>query len=217
MSMTKLTREEKKARKQMEKDLVLLLKRDAKAHGWRYADKTIFRQQGDWFVDGMLIVYSDRWLTEIQISVKPFALDDIVSRILGFGGLDGTPLSLRSRGPHCLVLPIDKLNVEERGSDVGLMADRIWAFAEAKLGEIERMTLDDFIASERSHNASGIRQELVAALILAERLEEAKALCETALAAKQWGGSARTTSEGRIVGFFELARAWAAGYRPPPA
>jgi len=215
--MAKLTREEKKARKQLEKDLALLIKRDAKARGWGYADKTIFRRQGDWFIHATPIVSSERRHTDFQVTVKPFALDDIVSRILGFNGLDGAPLSLRSRGPHCLVLPLYALDIEDEGADVGRMAERLWAFADDKLAEVDQMTLDDFIAFARGDNPSRINQEIVAALILAKRLEEAKTLCETAIAAKQWSGSARMTQDGRLVGFFEFARAWAEGYRPPPA
>lgn len=205
--MEKLSREHKKARKALASEVDAAFKAAARARKWGYLKPTAFLRFDDWFVSFDLTVSTEARRSEIQVKIKPFALDDLVSRIMLHDGLDGTPLSLRARGPHCLVVPYFSQSIENDREDAEAMVEAAVGFAEASLKRIETLTLNDFI--EFSRNPSGnVSVNQVAALILAGRNDEALQLSEAAILAKQWGGPARITEGGQMVGFFELARRW---------
>ena len=208
MTERKLNREEQKARRGLEKAFQSGLKLQAKATGWGYLKPSFFKRIGDWFVDLHPTFWTDAERSKISACVKPFAIDDLMSRILGFEGLDGPPLSLRARGPHCLVRPMFDRSVE-CGGDVDRMLDIAADFSIVVTSDVKALSLDDFIDFTADDVPEGqVSVNQVGALILAGRSEEAVVLCNKAVAARQWGGPARTSADGRIVGFFELARAW---------
>ncbi|OWQ94417.1 hypothetical protein CDQ91_15700 [Sphingopyxis witflariensis] len=204
MSETKLNGAEKRARRELGKLFDAAWKREAKAAGWGYLKPTSFKRIDDWFVYLDPEISTERNSSKISAAVKPFAIDDLMSRILGFEGLDGTPLSLRARGPHCLVVPMFSSSIE---GDLNRMIELATEFSKTMPVRVEGLTLADF-ADFSAAPAGHVSAEQVAALILAGEEEEAAKLCDLAIAIKQWGGPARTTADGKIVSFFHFARQW---------
>jgi hypothetical protein len=208
VSGRKLTREEQKARRELEKAFQASLKQQVKAAGWGYIKPTSYKRIGEWLVALHPVVWTDAERSEMWAWVKPFPIDDLISRILGFEGLDGKPLSLLARGPHCLVRPMYICAVES-GGDLNRMTGLASEFSKKVTASVEALALGDFIAFTADDVPVGkVSVNQVAALILAGRSDEATALCEKAVAAKQWGGPARAAADGSVVGFFELALAW---------
>ena len=208
MNDRKLTRDEKKARRELDKAFQAAHKQQAKAAGQGYLKPTAFKRIGEWFVTLDPVIYTDAARAELQATVKPFAIDDLISRILGFDGLDGSPLSLRARGPHALVLPIWTRDIET-GGNVEAMLSLSADFAEEVASKVQSLSLVNFIEFISKDGPAGqVSYNHVAAMILANRPDEALVLCEKAVASKQWGGPARVTEDGRMVGFFELAMGW---------
>ena len=204
----KLTRDEKKARRDLEKSFQAEFKKQSKAAGWSYLKPTAFKRMGEWFVGLNPIIWTDAKRAQLQVTVKPYDLDDLMSRILGFGGLDGSPLSLRTRGPHALVVPIWSHNIESEG-DLDKMLSNSTEFIDEVPSKLATLSLDDFIKFVATGGpANSVSYNHVAALILAKHPGEAHALCQQAIASKQWGGPARMTESGQIIGFFELTKQW---------
>jgi hypothetical protein len=203
----KLTRGEKKARKELSKAFDASFKIEAKQAGWGYIKPTAFKRIGDWFVCLNPSISTEAERAQLMGTVKPFAIDDLMSKILGFGGLEGTPLSLRARGPYSLVVPMFTTSIEAGGrvdAMVGLASDFMREI-EPRAGQL---TYEDFITFVDDRPSGTVGDNQVAARILAGRKEEALSLCESAIASKQHGSNARVTEDGQIVSFFELARHW---------
>jgi hypothetical protein len=208
MGEQKLSSDERKARRNLEKEFLPAFKQQAKSQGWGYLKPTAFQCVGEWFVSINPVVYTETRRTELQATVKPFAIDDLMSRICGFDGLEGTALSLRARGPHCLVLPMWTIDIDS-DRDLAKMLDASAAFFSAVASKVNNLTLADFVSFVGEGAAPGqISYNHVAALILAQRDNEALVLCRRANEIKQWGGPAKVTEDGRMIGFFELASAW---------
>ncbi|MFK0299908.1 hypothetical protein ACIQTU_11905 [Brevundimonas sp. NPDC090276] len=202
----KLSSAERRMRRELAKSFDAAWKPRAKAAGWGYIRPTSFKQIGEWFVYVDPQISTERNRSEITATFKPFYIDDLISRIMGFNGLDEAPLSLRARGPHCLVIPMYTSSIERDGN-LGEMIEAAEIFLTSLRTRVEALTLDDFIAFT-APAAGQVSANQVAALIMAGRDEEADALCKLAIAIKTWGGPARVASDGRMVSFFELAARW---------
>ena len=208
MADRKLKRDEQKTRRELELVFQASFKQETKSAGWGYLKPTPYKRIGEWFITLHPMIWKDAEKAELWAMVKPFGIDDLVSRILGFAGLDGEPLSLRARGPHCLVPPMFTTSIETHG-DLGEMVDLAMKFEKMVADRVRTMTLDDFIVFSTDNRPPGkVSLNEAATLILAGRLDQAAALCESAVASKQWGGPARATEAGQVIGFFELALAW---------
>lgn len=204
MKSEKLTKDQVKARKALDKSYHPLLKQAAKSAGWGYLKPTPFGLVNDWFVDFHPQISTEAFRATLSSTVKPSKIDDLVSRIMGHEGLTGTPLSLLARGPHVLVVPMFNDSIERDG-DPELMTDAsLAAMAETRI-RLETLKLENFIEFVADSPTGNVNVAHVAALILAQRRDEAAMLAERAVAAKQWGGPARVTEDGRLVGFFEMA------------
>ncbi|WP_423601988.1 hypothetical protein [Sphingomonas sp. MS122] len=207
--MEKPGRDEQRLRKAMAIEFDRTFKASSKLRKWGYLKPTAFVRRGAWFVAFHPTIWVDARRSELGISVKPFALDDLVSRIMLHDGLDDTPLSLRARGPHCLVRPMFVGSIESDGRDVREMDALANRFADESLDRVAGMTLDDFIEFTRDDVPPGKASvNHVAALILVGRHREAMQLCDMAISTKQWGGPARIDERGATTGFFELAGRW---------
>jgi hypothetical protein len=208
MAVAKLSRDQKKARRDMEALIHKEFKTDSKTRKWGYLKPSAFNKLGDWFVCIQPMIWTDEVKSQIWACVKPYAIDDLISKILGFDGLDGSPLSLRARGPHCLVRPMVISSIESDG-DVDLMMSLTRKFFLEFDGKISALSLNDFIAFSHDDVPVGkVSVNETAALILADRGEEASRLCDQAIDSKQLGGPSRVTEDGRIIGFFELTKQW---------
>lgn len=151
-------------------------------------------------------ISTERFASDISATVKPLLIDDLMSRIMGSDGLDGTPLSLRARGPHCLVVPMFSCSIENEG-DLAEMVKAGLDFLKSISSRIAATTMEDFIAIA-APPLGQVSANQVAALILGGREQEAADLCRDAIAANQWGGPARTTAEDKVVTFFHFALRW---------
>ena len=145
MSEPKLNRDERAARRALEKQLLPAFKQQTKEDGWGYLKPTAFRRVGEWFVAVNPIVYTERYRTALQATVKPFAIDDLMSRICGFEGLENAALSLRARGPHCLVLPMWTIDIESNGS-LPDMLNAAAAFLRDVVARVNALALTDFVS-----------------------------------------------------------------------
>jgi len=208
MTEKKLTRNEQKARRELEKAFQPAFKQEAKAAGWGYLKPTSFKRIDEWFVSLNPVIWTDSNRFQLQVNVKPFMIDDLMSRIIGFEGLDGTHLSLRARGPHCLVTPmfIEDISSETDFDRMLVRSTEVMASLNGRIGSLSVNDFVEFAANGVPPDHVGYNH--VAALILAERSEEALSLCERAMAIKQWGGPARVREDGQMIGFFELAAKW---------
>jgi hypothetical protein len=206
MSEARLNGVEKRARRELQKMFDAAWKREAKAAGWGYLKPTSFKRIDEWFVYLDPEISTERNSSKISATVKPFAIDDLMSRILGFEGLDGTSLSLRARGPHCLVVPMFSSPIEGDGG-LDRMIELAAEFSETIPARVDALTLVDF-ADFSAAPTGHVSTNQVAALILAGKEAEATNLCDLAISLKQWGGPARSTVDGKIVSFFHLARRW---------
>lgn len=206
MSEMKLNGAEKRARRELGKLFDAAWKGEAKAAGWGYLKPTSFKRIHDWFVYLDPEISTERNSSKISATLKPFAIDDLMSRILGFEGLDGASLSLRARGPHCLVVPMFSSSIEGDGG-LDRMIELAVEFSKTIPVRVEALTLTDF-ADFSAAPAGHVSANQVAALILAGKGEEAAKLCDLAISIKQWGGPARSAADGKVVSFFHLARQW---------
>jgi len=206
MIEAKLNVAEKRARRELEKLFDAAWKREAKAAGWGYLKPTSFKRMDKWFVYIDPAISTERKSSKINATVKPFAIDDLMSRILGFQGLDATPLSLRARGPHCLVVPMFSSSIESDG-DLARMIELAAEFLMTMPARIEALTLRNF-ADFSASPTGNVSAAQVAALILAGEKAEAAKLCDQAASSEQWGGPARLTEDGKIISFFQFARRW---------
>lgn len=206
MNAAKLNRDQKRERRELAKAFDDAWKREAKLSGWGYLKPTSFKSIGEWFVYMNPTISTERFASDISATVKPLLIDDLMSRIMGFDGLDGTPLSLRARGPHCLVVPMFSCSIEKEG-DLADMVEAGLDFLNSMPSRIAATTMEDFIAIAASPLGQ-VSANQVAALILGGREQEAADLCRDAIAANQWGGPARTTAEGKVVTFFHFALRW---------
>jgi hypothetical protein len=205
-----LSRDEKKARKAIEPAFNQAFKTAAKAKGWSYLKPTAFKQIGEWFVAFDPVVWTDERLAELWANIKPFEIDELMSRIMGFKGLAAHPLSLRARGPHCVVRPMRTISIES-GGDVDAMLRISSDFMDDTISFLSTLSLADFVEICREDLPAGqVSANFVAALVLSGRREEALEACESAISSKQWGGPARMTDDGRMYSFFEFAKRWIA-------
>jgi hypothetical protein len=208
MESRKLTRDEQKARRDLEKLFHAGLKQQAKATGWGFLKPTSFRRMGEWFVTVDPVVWTDAERSQLHIKVKPFVIDDLMAKIMSLKGLDDTPLSLRARGPHCLVRSMFVTDVEA-GGDIDKMLELSSVVFEEVESKIDLLSIDDFIVFSVDDVPSGkMSVNQIAALILAQRSDEARTLCEQAIEANQQGGPSRITDCGQIVSFFECCVRW---------
>jgi hypothetical protein len=206
MNAAKLNRDQKRERRVLAKAFDNAWKREAKLAGWGYLKPTSFKLIGDWFVAINPTISTERFASDISATVKPFLIDDLMSRLMGFDGLDGKPLSLRARGPHCLVVPMFRCSIEEEG-DLPDMVKTALEFLNSIPSRIAATTLEDFIAIAAPPSGQ-VSANQVAALILGGREQEAADLCKDAIAKKQWGGPGRITEDGKVITFFQLALRW---------
>ena len=159
---------------------------------------------GDWFVTFGPQISTEIIRATLDSAIKPFEIDELVSQIMGHGSLEGTPLSLRARGPHVLVLPRYTVSIEREG-DVSAMVDAAVTAMQETRERLQTYTMDDFIETSKDRPVGQIGVDTVAALILAGRIDEAQVLAEQAVERRQWGGPARITSDGQMIGFFQFA------------
>lgn len=203
-----LSKDERKARRSIEPAFNQAFRVRTKSIGWGYLKPTAFKQLGEWFVAFHPVIWSDERRAQLSANIKPFAIDELMSRIMGFGSLEGSPLSLRARGPYCLVRPIRTASIESDGNiDAMLLASS--SFMDEAVSFLDVLSLDDFVEFSRDDVPAGkISVNAVAALILAGRTDEALEASEAAIAAKQSDGPARMTEDGHILSFFDLAKRW---------
>ncbi|MGI4801066.1 MAG: hypothetical protein ACRYG8_44990 [Janthinobacterium lividum] len=129
----KLTREQKRTSKQRAIDFKSALKSCIRGTRWRVSRGTLFRQEGEWFVDVLPLLLWERGVS-IRLTIKPMSLDPLFWNIVGLNGTRTLPLSFRANGAWVLRPPYtqdfisaDEVNVEQLASDV-----LAWCNTEAK-------------------------------------------------------------------------------------
>ena len=209
MSSTKrLTREEQRERKALETEFLLSCKALGKELGWGFSKPTLFRRIDSWFVYITPGIYRDERKAHLSLSIKPFAIDDLLSRMMFGGGIPDKPLSRRTGGPLCLVVPIEYRDLPACGP-LDLMLDVTRSFLLAAEEKARAYDLDNFIADHGEFDRRGhVYTNAVAARVLQGNLERARELVSLAIANAEEGNLGTWSPGWNITSFFQFADKW---------
>jgi hypothetical protein len=206
----RISREEARGVKEREKLFAGTLKAEAKVAGWRYANGSIFRQQGDWFVSVFPSLLWGRGLTA-RLLAKPMAVDRLFWRIVKLPENDRLPLSFRANGAWVLRPPSFQATIALDERDPERLAHEFVAWSTDRLPQVAPFSVNGLLSEIED---LGPRRKHHVALEICLRLQlgdwdGALSLC---------GDRGPHESGGFGVGdktFFDLARDWIAAERPP--
>lgn len=187
-------REYEKSRKALRSAVAAALKKLARVNGWRFAQGSIFREQGGWFVE----VRGEPWIgenrTTAEFRAKPMALDPVFWQIVKTPENATQPLSFRLFGAWTCQGPVwSETQIPEEGEAESIALQILdWANDQATNPPMpfEAHVLAKFIEDQPEGRGlkGGWLAELVTLLALAGRLDEARAMCITAINNSESGG-----------------------------
>ena len=210
----KLTREQQRASRQRGKDFTAALRRQARAANWRYAGGWIFRQAGDWFVDGFPCLLWGRGAA-LRLLVKPMALDPLFWDIVGVGENRSLPLSFRANGAWVLRPATIDSHVGLDLTDVESLAAEVLRSAGRQAAELlESISIESMLAALPA-KADLFGQQRVLAIclhILAGQTETALNLCRISKSEEhpiaRGSGFLTRNLDGSVSTFLDQARDW---------
>jgi hypothetical protein len=152
-----MTKEEKKARKKLAKDVATELRRRAKAAGWQAVQGWLFRDDEGWFVDAWCSVWPMQMKTTVTVHIKPMGIDPVFWDIVQMPENIKQPLSFRLLGAWTVNTPErGQREIEDTGLDAGTLADSILSTASLELARTrEHRSIESFVdfAKERRPGA----------------------------------------------------------------
>jgi hypothetical protein len=197
-------------RKALEAEFLVQLKILSKELGWGFLKPTPFKRVGDWFVDVNPSIYRDEVKAHISLNIKPFDIDDMLSRMTFGEGMDQQPLSLRARGPLCLTTPCLEMKLPAEGP-VEEMVRISRLFLEESEKIAQGYDLDAFISFVGEiDERRGVNMNAVAARVLQGDFVRARQLVNAGLQRGDKGNLGRMTTDGKFLWFFDLADKWLA-------
>jgi hypothetical protein len=189
-----VTREQKKRRRALAKEVALQMRSGAVAGGWKYAGGFVFREHGGWFVELTYGTHVDQPVTTVRLYAKPMALDPVFWEIVGLPENNRQPLSFRARGAWTCSSPsLAEFVVDDATLDAEEIAARVlrWGDAEVTTSGHE-WTLDSFIDRIERHprqiEAFSWLPALTSSLVLAGQSDVARQRCHAARDAGASGG-----------------------------
>jgi len=146
-----MTKDEKKARKVLTKDVAAELRRRAKDTGWKTSQGWLFRDDHGWFVDAWCIVEAAQRKTTVTVHLKPMGIDPVFWDIVLLPENRNQPLSFRLWGAWTISTPDrSERHIDDMGLDASALADSILSIASQELVRTrESRSLETFIEFAR--------------------------------------------------------------------
>lgn len=200
---------DEKARRLLSRELTREILQIRKGTAWKAREGTLFQACGGWFVQaGALVSLADVRL-DMTLTIKPIALDTVFWKLGGFWENHKQPLSFRGFGAFtCRPPALAKASMREEKTAAELAAYFLsWADTELER-LLPSLTLSGFIEHVRDHPRQFTHLDtLVTAQILAGRFEDARQLCEDALARQQRGTFVSLGRDG-FKSYIEMTLEW---------
>jgi len=200
----KFTRQQEKARRAFAKDLYANVRKRVRGTGWRFAQNFLFRNLQGWFVETTIRVALNAPCTRLNLRAKPMAIEPIVWEIFEIEGNAKLPLSFRARGGYCETPDMAAIDLLENTNHPAAMAEAILEWSDTQLRQkVDPLTPAAFVRFVSDHsNRQAPNSYLVthvAALIMTDRHEEARVLCDEVVQRGDPGGLAFNRPSGRTT------------------
>ena len=200
---SRVSREQARDAKLRAREFEQCLKELAKSSGWKFANGTLFRIEGDWFVDVVPRLLWQRGVVA-RLRAKPLSVDPVFWRIVGLEENERLPLSFRANGAWVLRAPSREAHIDAEERDPAKLAAATVVRAADYAAEVRSSPTESLIGEIEG---LGDRSKHFAALEVCLRialgdLEGALRLCITAEDGSS--GGYQTGDKG----FFEQARDW---------
>lgn len=206
--MTKLTRGERKERKELSKSTLAILKTSARSYKWRIARGSLFKEHNGWFVEAQATISSWDCKTSGAFRIKPMALDPIFWSIVEAAENAKLPLSFRAFGAWiCSAPTLAENEIEEGDGSPETLAANILEWANSQ------MTLPMLKADFESYFeflstlGNGYFATRITMLCLLGRYEDARAECLSAIEQDDSGGFVQWEGD-KHVGFPMMVIRW---------
>lgn len=206
---THLTREQKKLRRALIKEVDLHMRQAVAMNGWKQAGGFVFKESHGWFADLSYATHPEQMVSTARLYVKPMTIDPLFWEIVGLSENKRQPLSFRARGAWtCRSPEIAELIFDDTGLDAFEIVARIvrWTSDEFKAHQ-DDCTMGSFIDRILTHphqmEAFSWLPALTTALILDGRADLARERCLAARHAGESGGFAAGDDT-----FTDMALAW---------
>ncbi|MEO0883654.1 MAG: hypothetical protein AAFY34_13135 [Pseudomonadota bacterium] len=205
----KLSRQERKDQKERTKAFEKELRALAKGTGWRSAQGTLFRAQGDWFVSNLPTLAFQRGVV-VRWTHKPMKIDPLFWSIFGLDENNKMPLSFRDQGAWTIRPATQQFYLSEDVTDPLKLAEDTLAYSNERLAEVEMLTIENLLSEYEPFSSNkGMRRTIaVCLLLLVGRENEALELCgdgndSGSVFDRDSGGFAHDN-----ITFFDAARQW---------
>lgn len=211
----KLSREERRKGKEREKAFQAALKSKAKKTGWRFAQRTIFKQEGEWFLSNMpCLAYKHGVIT--RWTCKPMSIDPLFWEIVGLEENNKQPLSFRDQGAWILRPQCIQEYISRDESDPERLAEAVIRWSEEwRETQLPNRSLSSMLSElGNPYQLKGMDRSIAICLsILTENFEQAERLCrdevpDASALSKDSGGFVALGVGGRSRTFFDQAREW---------
>lgn len=205
--MVKLTREERKERKVLAKTTAAILKTSARSSKWRVARDSLFKDHKGWFIEVQATISGSERKT-VAARIKPMALDPVFWDIAGTPENAKSPLSFRAFGAWVCGAPtVAEEGIDEGDGSAETIAAKVIAWADAQMN-LPLLTADseaylDFLRTK----GNGYFANLITMQCLMGRFEEARALCQAAVARDDSGGFMQLVGD-NLIGFPTMVINW---------
>lgn len=185
-----MTKEEKKARKALSKDVAAELRHRAKDAGWKVYQGWLFREDDGWFVDAWCVVEQRK--TTITVHLKPMGIDPVFWDIVLVPQNRNQPLSFRMWGAWTIKAPErNEREIDDTGLDAPALTDCVLSIASQELVRTrENRSLESFIefVRQRRRGARTYLAAIVCAHILRDDRDGAMSELLVAREARDTGG-----------------------------
>jgi hypothetical protein len=205
----RLSREQARDAKLRSREFEQALKVQAKTSGWKIANGSLFREDGDWFVS---LIPSLLWQQGAlaSLSAKPMAVDPLFWRIVGLEENERLPLSFRANGAWVLRAPSHQAHIAPQEHDPAKLAAATIAWATDQLPDVRASSPEKLL--RQIENLGDRRQHFVALEVslrlLLQDVDGAMRLCTTSDLNDSGGFQTGDKS------FFQQAQGWICSHCP---
>lgn len=172
-----MPREQARQIKNREIAFRIALKAQAKGTGWRYADSSIFKQEGEWFLSASPTMSYKSGVT-IRWQCKPMAIDPLFWEIFHLEENQKMPLSFRDRGAWTVrpSWPSRYIAIEENLPN--RLAEAVLEWANDRRNKVSEFSIEKMLNRLGPvEKLTAWKTEAICLLILLERLDDAERVC----------------------------------------
>ncbi len=184
------------------------LKLQAKGSGWRHADGSIFKQEGEWFLS-VLPTMSFLSGATVRWQCKPMAIDPLFWEIFHLEDNKKLPLSFRDRGAWTVrpLWPCRYIATDE--TERNRIAKAVLEWSNERRNELSEFSIEKMLDLLGPLDQLKTRKtEAICLLILLDRLDDAEKLCRDSNPKDTGGFTASRTDGGDR--FYDYALEWIA-------